>query len=161
MARYTKRVRVYNSQIQSLFLPGVENVHSEASQITRLVELDAMERAPVRSGHLRASHRRAVTPTGMYGVFGQVENTASYAGWVHDGTLDKEIVPKRGKYMRLRPGNGYPYPVARSSGVRGGTSVRWVGRFAKRVRGQAEQPWLLEAANAVLWRYGVQVTDLG
>ena len=157
-SRYRARVRVFDSRIQGMFLPGGQ-VNDEASDLTRAVLARAIAKAGLftRSGEILRSHRRSVTPTGLYGTFGQVENTARHAAWKHGGTANngtgyiyaKGFVPRTGKgpfgnrrkNLKLAAGNGYPV------------------LYRSRVQGQVGDPWLRDAANEVLLPYGVQVTD--
>lgn len=151
MSRWASRVQVYNSNISSLFQLG-GTVNRRATDITLQVMSRAVAKSLTfsRSGHLAASHRRAVIPSGIYGTRGYVENTASYAGYKHDG-VDHPIVSRRafsastkGNFsakMRLKAWG--PYPVI----------------FRAVVRGQKGSPWLLEAANEVLVSYGVHITQ--
>lgn len=151
MARYGTRVQVYNSNIASMFLGGGE-VNREATQITLLILTGAVARASAfsRSGHLAASHRRAVVPSGIYGTRGYVENTASYAKYKHEGTHGPIVSTRgfssstKGNYeakMRLKPWGSYP------------------AIFRREVKGQTGDPWLRNAANDVLLRYGVYVSQ--
>lgn len=142
--RYSYRVNVYNSQIHGLFMPGGE-VNDWTSDITTKVKARAIIKSATfnRSGHLTASHRRSVVPSGIYGVRGYVENTASYALYKHNGTAENGagyIYPTRKKRLKLKTGNGY-----RAS-------------YQRRVSGQVGDPWLLEAGNEVLLRYGIRAS---
>lgn len=145
------RVRVYDSAIQGLFTPGGD-AHDEARDITRKIETSAIRRALkfARSGEIARSHYRTVRTTTL-GVRGTVGNRSDHAYFKHKGTqgpirsnrgtiTDSKGRRQRAK-MRLRRGNGYPSMLRAS------------------VSGQRGDPWLRKAANGVLWRYGVQVTD--
>jgi hypothetical protein len=160
VARYVYRVQVYNSQIHGMFLPGGE-VNREATDITREVEVRAVAKATAfaRSGEIARSHRRSVVPSGpLYGTRGYVENDAPHALYKHRGTtVGMRIRSSRGTTvdrrgharpaaMQLRPGNGYGYLLR--SEVSGYSPDK-------------VEPWLLDAANEVLLRYGVRARDDG
>lgn len=139
-SRYGTRVQVYRPQIQGMFLPGGE-VNEEATKITTEVLVDAVARSVrfSRSGDIASSHRRSVVPSGIYGTRGYVENTSDHAIYKHEGTQGP-IYPKRRNYLQLPAFGGYP-------------AIR-----AESVSGQTGEPWLRDAANDVLSRYGVRVT---
>jgi GNAT superfamily N-acetyltransferase len=137
------KVDVYNSNIARMHVRGGE-INDEAQAITRRILPLARILSPKRTGNLARSHRRQVNQTlGVYGVRGSVRATASYARYVHRGTYGP-IVARHSSYMVLRP-------AYRGFGVSRQTSVR----------GQRANPWLLEAANRVLLRYGVRAVDSG
>jgi hypothetical protein len=156
MARYNYRVQVYNSQIHAMFLPGGE-VNKETTDITTKIKERAVIKANrfSRTGEIARSHRRSVVPSGIYGVRGYVENFSDHALYKHNGTTEgtfiysRRAVDSRGHFggkMRLRPGNGYGYLYrAVVSGYHSGKA----------------EPWLLDAANEVLLRYGVRAVDSG
>lgn len=151
------RVRVYNSAIHGLFLPGGA-VNAEARDITLETQARAIGKALrfASTGEIARSHRRLVVPSGpLYGTRGYVYNTADHALIKHRGVTQGQIIHSRrpvdrrgavpGK-LRLRPGNGYGfiYRVA-VSGYHPGSA----------------EPWLLDAANEVLLRYGTRAFDEG
>ncbi len=151
------RVRVYNSMIHGLFTPGGQ-VTDEAKSITRKTEARAVAKALrfARTGEIARSHRRLVVPSGpRYGTRGYVYNTADHALLKHRGVTEGTVITSRrpvdrrgavpGK-LRLRPGNGRGYLYrAKVSGYHPGSA----------------EPWLLDAANEVLLRYGTRAFDEG
>lgn len=154
---YVARVQVYNSQIHGMFLPGGQ-VNREATDITLEVQARAVAKASSfsRSGQIAAGHRRNVVPSGaLYGTRGYVYNIADHALIKHRGTTvgmtirSRRAVDSRGRFggkMRLKPFGAY--------GV----------LFRSEVSGYhsgSEEPWLLDAANEVLLRYGVRAVDDG
>lgn len=146
MALY--RVRVFDRNIAGMFLPDGE-AYEEANYITRRVEGLARLYAPIgNTGHLKESHRRRITPVGIYGVVGQVEAGANYASFVHKGTTGP-IRSTRAVDRRGRP----PGKLE----LRGGLPQGAPGDFpyAVSVSGQEAQPWLHEAAQEILSQYGV------
>lgn len=131
-----------------MFLP-LGDVFEEAQYVTRRVESLARLYAPTGlTGHLKDSHRRRIEPVGIYGVVGQVEATAKYASFVHGGTT--------GPIHSIRPLDRRGNPPGKME-LRGGLPQGAPGDFIYRnsVPGQEAQPWLREAANAVLSEYGV------
>lgn len=145
MTRYNTRVQVYNSEIMGMFEP-YGDVWDEAKDITRFVKADAEARASrfspspqVGTDRIITSHRRSVVPNGRYGTRAYVENTSSHAVYKHEGTNGPIVA--HGEFMVIRPG-------------------KWGPRRAYSVSGQFGEPWLLEAANDVLSRYGVRAPGI-
>jgi hypothetical protein len=142
------RLTVYDRNIAGMFLPDGD-VFEEAQYVTRRVESLARQFAPVgNTGHLKESHRRRIEPVGIYGVVGQVEAGAKYASFVHKGTT--------GPIKSIRPLDRRGRPPGKLE-LRGGMEPGSPGQYPYRVSvsGQESQPWLREAANAVLSQYGI------
>lgn len=148
------RVQVYNSAIHGLFLPG-GGVNDEASDITKNIVARAVVKAMrfSRTGTIERSHKRNVVPTGQYGTLGYVSNTAPHAAIKHQGLTEGMTIRSRRPVdrigrppgqLKLRAGNGYGVIFRRQvSGYHPGSA----------------EPWLRDAANDVLLRYGVQAVD--
>lgn len=156
----TYRVQVYNAHIAGMFTPGGD-VWDEAKKITREVEADAILRASkfspapqnrvalftsstgrVLGGSDRIidNHRRRIIPSPPYGVLGTVENQSSHAVYKHNGngSPGSIIRPRRASYLAIPAG-------------------KWGPRRVSQVRAYAGEPWLREAANDVLLRYGLRL----
>lgn len=140
MANY--RVRVFETRIDSLFAPSGDawkfgtKVRQEILEASRL-------KAPKRTGELaKGMFDGGQLKSGMFGCRGYVGNNVPHALWVHEGT--KTIYARPGHAMKVprrpsyKPGSqlssNYTYP-------------------AKSVRGQKANPWIDEAAKAVLSKY--------
>lgn len=100
-----------------------------------------------RSGNLMNSHIR--TPIAISGkkITAGIENTASYAMYVHEGTRPHVIRPRRAQVLYfVSPGRGAypPGPV-----------------FAKQVHhpGTKPRPWLRMAAREVSRKHGLVFTE--
>lgn len=135
--RYTTRVRVNAPEIAGMFHVGGQ-VSDEATKITVETKALAEALAPERTGELKHSHIRNVVSSGIYGTRGFVENLSPHALYVHEG-VKGIIVPQRRLYMKLSPWPPYGFINAHE------------------VRGQSDNPWLLNAARIVFRRYGVNV----
>lgn len=103
---------------------------------TRAVLNRAVVLAPVDTGNLRRNHQLRVYHKGLTKTFGEVYNSARYAGWVHDGTKPYIIRPRKKKALKFT--------------VAGETFI------VKKVRhpGIRAQPWLRRALVEVAPRYG-------
>jgi hypothetical protein len=147
MTRYSTRVKVYESAIQGLFDPG-GGAWDEARDIADLTMVAAIGRAAAFSpspqvsdggGRIIDSHRRSIIPNGPFNARSYVENSSAHAVYKHEGTED--VITAGGRLMHIRAG-------------------AWGPRQAYSVSGQAGDPWLLDAANEVLSRYGVRVESI-
>jgi hypothetical protein len=139
-------VVIYDHKIEAMTAPG-GMVFKWAYQRRKRVERIARQLCPVRSGNLRDSIEGEYTkvPGGvvMYvragGLSTITQNGRSYAEYVHNGTLDKLIVPHApNPYMILKP--GYSSKTGISYGRR---RRRWV-------YGQDPQPFLSQALYVVM-----------
>ena len=127
---------------------GTEPYVREAiCKATHGVYVAAVTGAPRRSGILAGSHIETMSAIGGQWV-GRVTARAPYAMFVHDGTgiygpRGQRIFPKRAKFL-----------VFPSEGARG----QWFGGFvfARSVRGQPSQPWLIKALAVVGGGHGVR-----
>lgn len=107
------------------------------NNVTQTGQRSAILLAPKRSGELAASIERRRpsyskinrTATGYFAA------TAPHADAVIFGTLGANIVPRFREFMRLRPGNGYPF------------------MFKKRVAGQRPNDFMERALRAALIRH--------
>lgn len=130
------RVKVYDQKISSLF-DRYGEVGRFGSTLNREIHAAAVAAAPVRSGALKASHRNnGVLKAGRFRTTGRISATAEHASWVHGGVAGR-IYPVRGDRLRLPAGNGFG------------------PRVAKSVAGQSANPWMEQAARAVLLRRGL------
>lgn len=150
------RTTVYDREIMSLF-DRSQPVADEARRIGARILTVATATAP-RSGlkvawgihpaseHLFSKHRaRGYLRAGPYNVQFPVENTASYADYVHEGTLDRPPVGLKGDLyaewgeLHLRGGEG--------------RKAYWDGQIlihlGKTVKGQKANPWLKRAGEYV------------
>lgn len=144
------KVRVYDSQIQALFLRG-EKLSLDGQDLQRLIitrattiALNRFQKASgsTKSEHLARSHRGAGwIHAGPYRGQIMVENTASYAWYVHQGHG-----PSFGRPYLAIPRVDLPY----FQGTRGKV-------YLKMVRGQRPSPWLEKAAEGALRRYGAKI----
>lgn len=87
------RVEIKNiNQIRSAFKQApvlmANNLNKAIRRSLLTVQAKSMRNSPVATGRLRASHSSRFSP-----LRGELEPTAFYAFWVHDGT----------KYMKARP----------------------------------------------------------
>ncbi|WP_245600887.1 HK97 gp10 family phage protein [Streptomyces sulphureus] len=109
-------------------------VDDVVDDVTTAVANRARQRAPVDQGRLRASIRSETRRRGSR-VVGEVWSSLEYAAYVHEGTgiygpSGQPIRPKRARFLSWEQ--------------------RGVGRvYARQVRGQRPQPWLLEALRDV------------
>jgi hypothetical protein len=142
------RVKVYDSQIASLFSPGQpawEEHRKLMEKIRRRSRAIAPRRGAGRGRQIYASHYVNMIRQGRYGARGYVGNTAPHAAWVHDGVKGR-IRPTRGPDSRL------VVPKIRGS-------YRFTGTLskafypAKSVAGQRANPWMSRAARQVLASY--------
>ncbi|MGW3164836.1 HK97 gp10 family phage protein [Streptomyces sp. NPDC001142] len=111
-----------------------ELVRETVGQVTTATANEARRRAPVNNGPLRASIRDSVAIRGST-VVGEVYSDLEYAAYVHQGTgvygpAGKPIRPVRAKVLSWQP--------------RGGPRA-----FARSVRGQRPNPFLLSALKEV------------
>ena len=130
-------VVVYNSRIVRLIQYGEGNRwnKSKAEQIKSMAVL----LAPKRSGRLAASHgvEQNRNAMGQYQTGHYVFADAPYARYVHDGT---GLYGPHGRVINIGKRMG-PIP---------GGGVGGLPRFIRSSRGQRPQPWLQQAADAVL-----------
>lgn len=153
MTRYSTRVKIYESSIQGLFDPG-GGAWDEAKDIADLVMVRAIARSarfsPSPQGFSLAeqkggteriinAHYRNVIPNGPYNARAYIENKSGHAVYKHEGT--GPVITAEGRIMHIRPG-------------------KWGPRQAYSVAGQVGEPWLLDAANDVLSRYGVRAPGI-
>lgn len=130
------RVKVYDQQISALF-DRYGEVGRFGSTLNREIFAAAVARAPARTGRLKASHKNnGVLKAGRYRTTGRISATADHASFVHGGTVGP-ILPKRGDRLSLPRGGGFG------------------PRVVKSVAGQRANPWMEEAARAVLLRRGL------
>lgn len=138
------RVIIYDAAVSALFQAGGDVTEWNFRQ-AKEIETLAKAMAPRRTGALSASHGMSQNRSAMgrfqtgYRVFAD----APYARYVHEGTgiygpLGRPFTGRNG-WMKI-PGVN---PNASEAGNRRGTVVRWV-------KGQRAQPWLRDAALAVL-----------
>jgi hypothetical protein len=106
----------------------------------RQVEAAAIIRAPKRTGRLSRSHgvEQNRNRLGQFQTGFSVYADAPYADYVHGGTRDYHSLP--GRVMG-------PLPVV-GQGISSATGS--TPRFIRFRRGQAANPWLLEAAESVV-----------
>lgn len=130
-------VRVTYNEVEArrIFTSPTGPVGRYVEDLTRQVANQARQRAPVDTGTLRASISTSVSSRGGKMV-GTVQSALQYAIFVHEGTglfgkNHRVIKPRRKQVLRFQP--------------RGGGEV-----FAKFVRGQHPQPFLVDALFAVL-----------
>lgn len=128
-SRGSVRVVVYDSRIQGMNAPGGD-VNNYVRRKTGLTAVLAQDRAPVRTGRLKAGIRTDVRMV-RQGTVGRVRSTARHSLWVHEGT-DSPILPE-GEFL---------WVPARKYGSR---RVKM-----DMVRGQAAQPFLAEALSVVM-----------
>ena len=145
-ARSRVTVTVNVPAISGMFQTGGE-VKNFAGSTARRIKAVAIRRSLVFSntGFLAGSHRIAVTTSALFGVNSYVFNTASYARFKHNGTT--------GPIMSIRPLDRRGRPPGKMA--IGKANGAFVG-YRNSVSGQEGEPWLLEAGNEVLLRYGVQ-----
>lgn len=86
--RYSGRIRGLDrveANIRRLARKMKANVRPAMTQVVTLIQRESMERTPIRTGFLRASHRSTVRGTGMRTV-GTIFVTAAYALFVHEAS---------------------------------------------------------------------------
>lgn len=137
------RVRIYDQQIDAMFGIGGD-VYGEAMDTAREVKAQAVIRAPKRSTLLSRKHQITSRGRRPFGMLVGVFNDTSYSEIVHDGyplrIMRKGANRYNGKKLRLPPWGAYGFTYKQS------------------VAGQSAQPWLTEAADAVMLRkYRVRV----
>lgn len=126
-------LRIHDSKIHLFGYRGGA-LYRMVQSVTRSGARFASIRAPKRSGELAASIsiRNPVYSKVNRRATAYFSATAPHAQAVIFGTLDANIVPKNGKFMRLRAGGGYPVS------------------FQRRVRGQAPNDFMQDALNAAI-----------
>lgn len=144
------KVTVYRRDIDSLFLPTGDAgawIYKVSVQMINAAKANT----PVRSTHLRESHRinRAMVGAGFgnqHVTAYRIENVADYAGYVHGGTPDQ---PDARVYL----------PPSRI-GTRN-THSRHAGKvFARKtytktgIKGTIANPWLNDACTRVAMEHG-------
>ncbi|RFU83610.1 HK97 gp10 family phage protein [Streptomyces triticagri] len=117
-------IRLNQAAINRLLSPQGD-IGERVERVTRAVANRARQRAPVDSGHLRASIRSAVRQEGGR-IVGRVWTDVDYASIVHNGR--GPVVPRRAKALRFQIG---------------GRTI-----FARRVGPARGQPFLWEALRA-------------
>lgn len=142
MAGTVTRVTIYDVNVDSLFQEG-----GDAWEWMRRVGTEhlmmALIEVPRRSGELARQHNLALTPVGKRHVRYTVGNYAEYAEYVHGGTTGP-IMAGNGFWDDGRP--AYMGPMA-----------PWMDRttlYARSVSGQEANPWIANAADTVLAKYG-------
>lgn len=143
----TFRVRVYDSTLIGMFLPGGD-VYGEAQDIADEIIVRAIVRSSafspreqarkVPERHIVTSHFKRFQPAGPLHARSQVVNLSEHALYKHNGTRPIITSPRLG-YMQIPVGP-------------------WGPRKVYSVSGQIGEPWLVDAANDVLFRYGVRAT---
>lgn len=167
-------VTINDDTISQLFLPGVHGdgwwwMRKVGNQHKQLAEIIA----PKRTGEMAKAHKLFLTPNGRYQVRYTVGNTAYHALFVHEGTRARIYSSRLGKggwnkwavaagkkrlasasiakqsreaafngsfpmmLVRAAPHSNYATPTLRIS-----------------VKGQAAQPWLVDAAEIIWQQYG-------
>lgn len=133
------KIVIYDSRVDSLFQPrGV--VWDEIVQIGRETKAEATLRAPVNkngvSQGLKFKHNIRTIPLGRRRGQTQIENTADYAAFVHEGTMG---------------------PITRPNGglMTVGASAQRIFALSEVVAGQDANPWLEDSAVAVVRRRGL------
>lgn len=137
------RVTIYDSRVDSLFLPGGDvwgwmgGVGAEHLQAAYMF-------APRRSGHLASQHYPVaiITPYKKRGVRYTIRNDADYALFVHEGTTGPIVADywddgTQSFLGPMAPWGGFSTPFARS------------------VSGQRANPWINKAGEFVLAQYGI------
>lgn len=130
---HRERVSVNATAIQSIYLPGGD-AWDFARKLGKEMVIQAIRRAPKRTGNLARQHGSVVTPIGRFAVRSTLYNDAAYATHVRRGTND--IYAR----MTVRP---FPH------------SYYLVPTRRNHVRGQRPNPWMEEARDLVLARYGL------
>lgn len=136
------RVTIYDANIDGMFLPGGDT-WNWMERVGREHLAMALVEVPRRSNVLASSHNLALTPYKRRGVRYSVGNYAEHALWVHEGTTGP-----------ITTGGGFW-----ESGKRTylGPMAPWMGRstvWAPSVSGQEANPWIANAADYVLAKYG-------
>lgn len=130
------RVYIKKGRIASLSLPG-GSIYRFGEVLAKEAEVDARVKAPSRTGLLKAYITSDVF-SNQNGVTIDVFSRASYSLYVHEGTAGGGtgfIFPKNGRALHLQPPhNGYPESIQ------------------AKVRGQAPNPFLLDALQGVVRR---------
>lgn len=131
-SRYS--VDIDNARLNAGIMPKATDY---GKRVQAAILREAIARAPMRSGELKASHHNVgILRRGPWAADGVVRNTSQHAAVVHEG-YDGIIYPKRGRFLTIH-----------------GPAGEGVVGFAKSVRGQSAKPWLAEAAKAVAARMG-------
>lgn len=143
------RVRVHESAIRSLWLPG-GRVHSFTGRFRRSMEYQCRVAAPKRTGTLRRSIDSDRRGSNQYGNKVTVWTTAEHAVWVLLGTRGKTM-PK-GRFMKL-------YAPPRSPAAARSPRGNWVatmGKNVKSVDGQVPNNFLNRGMNRALIIHGLR-----
>jgi len=91
-----------NTALRQLERKMKANVRPALTEVTALIQKESMNRTPIRTGNLRASHRSAVIRRGLSGWYGVVYLTANYALFVHEAppsTKFRSPWPRGRKYL--------------------------------------------------------------
>lgn len=132
-SRSSVRVVVYDTRIQGMNVPGGE-VNNYVRRKVGLTAVLAQEKAPVRTGRLKAGIRTDVR-TVRNGTVGRVRSTAKHSLWVHEGTTG---------------------PIFGNAGFLWVPSSKYGTRRVRRseVAGQRANPFLAEALDVVMGARG-------
>lgn len=105
------------SQIKAAFLQApvmmTKNLSTAVKQTVFFIGGKAKANANIKTGRLRASEKITWS-----GIKGEIEFTAKYAGYIHDGTMPHVIRPK-GKQALWWKGLSHPVKVVHHPGYKG------------------------------------------
>lgn len=138
MAISTIRVKVYDTRIESLFLPGGDAWELD-KRITSRTRSLAIATAPSRTGVLKSSHYSNVVKPQPLMCLGYVGNRAEHAGFVHGGTTGP-IRAGSTRYLAIRPAPKSWFPHV---------------FLLREVSGQSANPWIKRAQEQVLLAEGL------
>jgi hypothetical protein len=148
-------LRIFDSRIDQMVQPG-GITNRWVRSLAREIELDAVARAPFRTGQLKASIRSSATPVPGPGVVGSVSVSVHYAQWVVHGTDELHSSPnwRRNPDRPFRKWRGWGRWAAGNSKMYPG---QW--RFPTDhwyvLQGQRPNPFLEEAMAVVLTSHRV------
>lgn len=130
------RVTVNLAALESIFLPRGD-VWDFARKLGVEMVAEAVTEAPARTGELKRQHGFVTTPNGSLSCRTTLYNDSDHAVFVHEGTPAMIY--------------GRPYMVVRPA------PHSWYSTYTARksVRGQPPNPWMDDAKDAVLRRYGI------
>ena len=136
------RVTIYDRNLDALFLAGGD-VWNWMERVGREHLAEALIEVPRRSGVLASAHNLALTPYQKRGTRYSVGNYAEHAEYVYFGTTGP-----------ITTGGGF-WDNGKIAYL--GPMAPWMGRntrFAPSVSGQESNPWVANAADHVLAKYG-------
>lgn len=134
------RVTVNSVALDRMFLPGGD-VWAWGRNVGLEMQVEAIARAPGRTGFLKTQHGFVQTPRGKQNMQVTLYNDADYAKFVHEGTTGPIRSTRPGGMLVVRPAphSHFHRPVPVVS-----------------VDGQRANPWLRETMEDVLARHGIR-----